>query len=66
MHSVLVPIKLPATNGWLESAAHRIDLMQGDVACAQRPHRRGAHERDQTLDGSVGSCDVPGFHDEAL
>jgi hypothetical protein len=66
MHSVLVPIKLPAANGWLESAADRIDLMQGDVACAQRPHRRGAHERDQTLDGSVGSCDVPGFHDEAL
>lgn len=70
MHSVLVPIKLPATNGWLESAAHRIDLMQGDVACAQRPHRRRhwqtRHERDQTLDGSVGSGDVPGFHDEAL
>jgi hypothetical protein len=66
MHSVLVPIKLPAANGLVESAAHRIDLMQGDVACAQRPHRRGAHERDQTLDGSVGSCDVPAFHNEAL
>ena len=65
MHSVLVPIKLPTAKGLAKSATRRIGLMQGGVACAQRPHRHGAHERDQTLHGSVGSDYVPGFHDEA-
>jgi hypothetical protein len=69
MHSVLVPIKLPTAKGWAKSAARRIGLMQGAAACAQRPHRRRhwqtRHERDQTLHGSAGSDDVPGFHDEA-
>ena len=43
MHPVLVPIKLPATKRRRdESAAHRIDLVQGGVARAQRRHRRPA------------------------
>jgi hypothetical protein len=65
MHSVLIPIKLPAAKRLVESAAHRGDLMQGDVACALRLRCRRP-ERDQTLYGSVGSDGVPGFHDEAL
>ena len=35
MQSVLVPIKLRAANGWLESAAHRTGLMQGRITRAQ-------------------------------
>jgi hypothetical protein len=58
MQSVLVPIKLlKACWG---------DRMGGGVARTSRPHHRGADERDPTLDGSGGSDDVPGVHDEAF
>jgi hypothetical protein len=40
--------------------------MHGCVARAKRQHRSGTDERDRTLRGSVGSDDVPGFHDEVL
>jgi hypothetical protein len=36
--------------------------MQG----AERPHRHGTCERDQTLDGPGGSDDVARFHDGIL
>ncbi len=65
MQSVLVPIKLPTAKGWVEIATCWTGLMQGRMPCAQRPHRHGACERDQTLRGSVGSDDVRGFHGEA-
>jgi hypothetical protein len=42
------------------------DRMGNRVARAQRPQRRGTDERDRTLNGSGGSDDVPGFHDEAF
>jgi hypothetical protein len=37
--------------------------MQCTRATAERLHRRGAHERDQPVHGSVGCDDVRGFHD---
>jgi len=58
MHLVLVPIKL--------SKASRQAQMQCTRATAKRLHRRGTHERDQTLNGSVGHDDARGFHDEAF
>ena len=58
MQLVLVPLK--------HLMACWDDRMRGRVARAQRPQRCGTDERDRTLDGSGGSDDVPGFHDEAL
>src|SRR4051794_22054876 len=58
MHLVLVPIKL--------LIARRESQMQWLRATLERLHRRGAHERDQTLHGSACSDDVAGFHDESL
>jgi hypothetical protein len=39
--------------------------MRGGVASARQPHRRGTDERNQALEGSGGSDDVPVCHDEA-
>ena len=57
MHRVLVPIKLSIARGqfWMQCAR-----------ATRRLHRRGAHERNQTLHGSACSDDVAGFHDESL
>jgi len=54
MQSVLVPIKL--------LIARRKGRMHGGAAGAQRFHRRGTCERNQTLQGSVCSDDVAEFH----
>jgi len=57
MHLVLAPIK-PLIACWQGQ-------MQCTRATAERLHRRGTHERDQPLQGSVGCDDVRGFHDES-
>jgi hypothetical protein len=58
MQSVLVPIKrMPACPE---------DLVHGGAAGAQRSHRSGTCERDQTLHGSGGPDDGAGFHDGFL
>ena len=58
MQRILVPIEL--------AMARRDDPLHGSAAGAARTHRRGTCERDQTHDGSVGSDDVAGFHDESF
>ena len=58
MCGVLVPIK-PRMDGW-------DDRIRGRVARAERQHRSRTDERNRTLEGSGGSDDVLGFHDEAL
>jgi hypothetical protein len=58
MWRVLVPIK-QRIDGW-------DDRMRGCITRAERQHRSGTNERNRTLDGSGGSDDVPGFHDEAF
>ena len=40
--------------------------MRGCITRAEQQHRSRTDERNRTLDGSGGSDDVPGFHDEAF
>lgn len=60
-HRALVPTELPKSH----REACGKGLMRGGAAGARRGHRRGAHERNRTPDGSGGSDGVPGYHDEA-